>query len=60
MPKFGPWFFALIIPAVIFSGISKGGVVAHVRHTIPQRGFFAVTYVALTLTGAKLIWDGLA
>ena len=34
------------------------GVVAH--RVIPQKGFFAITYVALTLTGAKIVWDGLA
>jgi len=33
------------------------GVRAH--HVVPERVFFGVTYVALTLTGAKLIWDGL-
>lgn len=31
------------------------GVRAH--RLVPERTFFAVTYVALTLTGAKLIWD---
>ncbi|MEM9576451.1 MAG: sulfite exporter TauE/SafE family protein [Pseudomonadota bacterium] len=34
------------------------GVVAH--HKVPERLFFALTYVMLTLTGVKLIWDGLA
>ncbi|UWQ33627.1 sulfite exporter TauE/SafE family protein [Leisingera sp. M527] len=29
------------------------------HHSIPERGFFALTYVLLTVTGAKLIWDGL-
>lgn len=33
------------------------GVRAH--RIVPERLFFALTYVALTLTGAKLIWDGL-
>lgn len=33
------------------------GVRAH--HLVPERVFFGITYVALTLTGAKLIWDGL-
>jgi len=33
------------------------GVKAH--HMVPERLFFAITYVALTLTGAKLMWDGL-
>jgi hypothetical protein len=26
---------------------------------VPERLFFAVTYVLLTVTGLKLIWDGL-
>jgi uncharacterized membrane protein YfcA len=34
------------------------GVRAH--RLIPERAFFAVTYVMLTLTGAKLVWDALA
>lgn len=34
------------------------GVKLH--HSIPERWFFALTYVLLTVTGAKLIWDGLA
>ncbi len=29
------------------------------HHTIPDRIFFLVTYVLLSLTGAKLIWSGL-
>ncbi|KPA21666.1 Sulfite exporter TauE/SafE [Shimia sp. SK013] len=33
------------------------GVKAH--HAVPERAFFAVTYVLLTLTGAKLIFDAL-
>ena len=33
------------------------GVRLHYR--IPERAFFGLTYVLLTLTGAKLIWDGL-
>jgi len=33
------------------------GVKAH--HMVPERVFFAITYVALVLTGTKLIWDGL-
>ncbi|MEQ6250111.1 sulfite exporter TauE/SafE family protein [Sulfitobacter sp. HNIBRBA3233] len=33
------------------------GVRAH--RIVPERLFFAVTYVALTATGLKLIWDGL-
>jgi uncharacterized protein len=33
------------------------GVKAH--RIVPERLFFAITYVLLTLTGAKLVWDGL-
>lgn len=31
----------------------------HAHHRIPERAFFAVTYVLLAATGAKLIWDAL-
>ncbi|MGV6848741.1 MAG: sulfite exporter TauE/SafE family protein [Marinibacterium sp.] len=34
------------------------GVRAH--RLVPERLFFAITYVLLTLTGVKLIWDGLS
>ncbi len=34
------------------------GVKLH--HGIPERWFFALTYVLLVVTGSKLIWDGLA
>lgn len=30
------------------------------HHAIPERWFFGLTYVLLSATGAKLIWDGLA
>jgi len=30
------------------------------HHSIPERWFFALTYVLLLVTGTKLIWDGLA
>ncbi len=33
------------------------GVKAH--HMVPERAFFALTYVLLALTGIKLIWDAL-
>jgi len=33
------------------------GVKAH--HVVPEALFFAITYVLLTVTGVKLIWDGL-
>ena len=29
------------------------------HRVIPERWFFATTYVLLSITGAKLIWDGL-
>lgn len=32
------------------------GVRAH--HMVPERLFFGITYVLLTLTGCKLLWDG--
>ncbi|MFP4274235.1 MAG: sulfite exporter TauE/SafE family protein [Paracoccaceae bacterium] len=34
------------------------GVKLH--HLVPERAFFALTYLLLTATGAKLIWDALA
>lgn len=34
------------------------GVKAH--FLVPERAFFGLTYVLLTLTGAKLVWDALA
>jgi len=34
------------------------GVKAH--HLVPERAFFAVTYVLLLITGSKLIFDGLS
>ncbi|MFC2970367.1 sulfite exporter TauE/SafE family protein [Acidimangrovimonas pyrenivorans] len=34
------------------------GVKAH--HRVPERAFFALTYILLACTGAKLIWDALA
>jgi uncharacterized membrane protein YfcA len=33
------------------------GVKAH--HLVPERAFFLLTYVLLSVTGTKLIWDGL-
>lgn len=29
------------------------------HHRVPERLFFMLTYIMLTITGAKLIWDGL-
>ena len=34
------------------------GVRAH--HLVPERAFFLITYVLLTVTGLKLIWDGIS
>ena len=34
------------------------GVWAH--RLLPERAFFAITYVLLSVTGAKLVWDGLS
>ena len=34
------------------------GVRAH--HLVPERAFFAIAYVLLTVAGAKLLWDALA
>ncbi|WP_425071922.1 sulfite exporter TauE/SafE family protein [Sagittula sp. S175] len=33
------------------------GIKAH--HMLPEKWFFGITYVALTITGAKLMWDAL-
>ncbi|MFN3938193.1 MAG: sulfite exporter TauE/SafE family protein [Gemmobacter sp.] len=32
----------------------------HAHRWVPERAFFAITYVLLTLTGGKLVWDALA
>ncbi|MDD9921569.1 MAG: sulfite exporter TauE/SafE family protein [Boseongicola sp.] len=44
-----------LIPAALFGAWL--GVKAH--RLIPERPFFAITYVLLTITGTKLIWDAL-
>ena len=46
----------LLAPAALIG--ARLGVKAH--HMIPERAFFAVTYVLLSCTGVKLIWDALA
>jgi uncharacterized membrane protein YfcA len=46
----------LLLAPVALVGIWLG-VVAHRK--VPERPFFAITYVLLTVTGAKLIWDAL-
>jgi len=45
----------MLVPAAIV-GVWLG-VKAH--NVMPERLYFAVTYVLLTLTGAKLVWDAL-
>lgn len=45
----------MLIPAAVL-GVWLG-VSAH--HALPERFYFAVTYVFLALTGTKLIWDAL-
>ena len=45
-----------LVPAALFGAWL--GVVAH--RAIPERAFFAVTYVLLLATGTKLIFDALA
>lgn len=49
------WAGALLAPFALFGAWL--GVRAH--HVVSERLFFAVAYVALTLTGCKLIWDAL-
>lgn len=46
----------LLLAPVALVGIWLG-VVAHRK--VPERPFFAITYVLLTVTGTKLIWDAL-
>jgi uncharacterized protein len=47
---------ALALAPVALAGVLLG-VWAHSR--VPERAFFLVTYTLLSLTGAKLIWDGI-
>lgn len=49
------WCDLLLAPFAILGAWL--GVKAH--HMVPERAFFSLTYVLLTLTGAKLIWDAL-
>lgn len=51
------WQAALLLTPFALFGAWLG-VRAH--HVIPERAFFALTYVLLSVTGAKLIWDGLS
>lgn len=45
----------MLAPFALFG--TWAGVRLH--HSIPERVFFALAYVLLTVTGVKLIWDGL-
>ena len=45
----------ILAPFALFG--TWAGVRLH--HSIPERVFFALAYVLLTVTGVKLIWDGL-
>lgn len=49
------WVDLLLAPFALFGAWL--GVKAH--HWVPERTFFAITYVLLTVTGTKLIWDAL-
>lgn len=46
----------LLAPFIVFG--TWLGVKAH--HAVSERAFFAITYVLLSVTGSKLIWDALA
>lgn len=45
---------SLVLAPVAFLGVWLG---VWLHHRMPEWHFFALTYVLLTLTGAKLIWD---
>lgn len=49
------WANVLLAPAAIIGAWL--GVKAH--HMVSERAFFGVTYLLLTITGTKLIWDAL-
>jgi uncharacterized protein len=51
-----------VLANVILAPVAVLGVMAGVwaHRRIPERAFFALTYVLLTATGAKLIWDAVA
>lgn len=46
---------------LLLAPVAVGGVLmgAHAHRVMSDRLFFAITYVLLTLTGTKLIWDAL-
>lgn len=49
------WANLLLVPAALVGAWL--GVKAH--RIVPERVFFGITYVLLTITGSKLIWDAL-
>ncbi len=49
------WANVMLSPAALLGAWL--GVKAH--RVVPERAFFSVTYVLLTLTGTKLMWDAL-
>ncbi|MEM6477899.1 MAG: sulfite exporter TauE/SafE family protein [Pseudomonadota bacterium] len=50
------WLGVLMLSPVAVLGTWLG-IKAH--HLLPERAFFAITYVLLILTGTRLIWDAL-
>lgn len=50
-------FAAVFLIPVAFGGVFFG---VWLHHRIPERAFFALTYVLLTVTGAKLMFDALS
>ncbi|MGR3435876.1 MAG: TSUP family transporter, partial [Shimia sp.] len=54
-PDMAPLIGALVPFALLGTWL---GVRAH--RAVPERAFFAVTYALLTLTGLRLVWEGLA
>jgi uncharacterized membrane protein YfcA len=50
------WANVLLAPAALIGAWL--GVKAH--RIVPERVFFMITYVLLTITGTKLIWDALS
>lgn len=50
-----------LLMALVLSPVALAGTWVGVRahRLVPERRFFAVTYVLLVVTGGKLIWDGL-
>jgi hypothetical protein len=47
----------LVLAPVAIAGAWAG---VRLHHVVPERAFFGLTYVLLTATGSKLIWDALA